>query len=186
MVYNGLQSSFVSLAGPWSGRSLPQGNQWECWDPGLRPNVVGHPVLLLASDQPKAWQVDILSHDWLAGQLQLASWLAGWLPTEQSVNCTLPPGRDILWPCVWWLWSHWPDVPPIRDISWPSVVLLWSGCPSVRCTPLLDTSHDHMWYYCEQADLWSDIIPPHETSGQVRIWSDVRSGQHHVRCTPHL
>ena len=42
------------------------------------------------SDQPKAWQVDILSHGWLAGQLQLTSWLAGWLPITQNVNLTLP------------------------------------------------------------------------------------------------
>ena len=45
-VYNSLQSSFLSLAWPWPGRSLPKGNQWECWDPGLGPNVVGLPVHL--------------------------------------------------------------------------------------------------------------------------------------------
>ena len=64
-VYNSLQSSFLSLAWPWPGRSLPKGkpmgvmgpstgalawpwwcrslpngNQWKCWDPGLGPNVV--------------------------------------------------------------------------------------------------------------------------------------------------
>ena len=39
-VYNSLLSSFLSLAWPWPGRSLPKGNQWECWDPGLEPNVV--------------------------------------------------------------------------------------------------------------------------------------------------
>ena len=39
-VYKGLQSSFVSLAWPWSGRLSPKGNQWLCWDPGLGPNVV--------------------------------------------------------------------------------------------------------------------------------------------------
>ena len=36
----------MSLAWPWPGRSLPQGNQWECWDPGLGPNVAGLPVHL--------------------------------------------------------------------------------------------------------------------------------------------
>ena len=45
-VYNSLQSSFLPLAWPWPGRSLPKGNQWECWDPGLGPNVVGLPVNL--------------------------------------------------------------------------------------------------------------------------------------------
>ena len=54
-VYNSLQRSFLSLAWPWSGRSLPKGNQWECWDPGLEPNVVRHPVHLppqCTSDTP--------------------------------------------------------------------------------------------------------------------------------------
>ena len=34
----------------------------------------------------------------------------------------------------------------------------------------------------------SDVppCPRYETSCQVCIWSDVRSGQHHVRCTPQL
>ena len=98
------------------------------------------------SDQPKAWQVDILSHGWLAGQLQLASWLAGWLPIEQNVNLTLPPGRAM---CVTTLVTQTCGqmYPPV-DISWPIENPLW---------------------------------PPHETLGQVGIWSDVRSGQHHVR-----
>ena len=127
-VYVRLQSSFVSLAWPWSSRSLPKENQWECSDPRLGSNVIGLLVLLqpnicptqsltgwyfvtwlvgwliaagklagwLAdclsnkistdpscdqiSDQPKAWQVDILSNGWLASQLQLA----GWLTTYQT------------------------------------------------------------------------------------------------------
>ena len=45
-VYNSLQSSFLSLAWPWPGRSLPKGNQWEWWDPqqGPLPGLgrVGH------------------------------------------------------------------------------------------------------------------------------------------------
>ena len=45
-VYNSLQSSFLSLAWPWSCRSLPKGNQWECWDPGLGHIVVRLPVHL--------------------------------------------------------------------------------------------------------------------------------------------
>ena len=44
--YNSMQSSFLSPAWPWSGRLLPKGNQWECWDPGLGPNVVRLPVHL--------------------------------------------------------------------------------------------------------------------------------------------
>ena len=188
----------MSLAWLWSGRSLPKGNQWKCWEPRLGPNVAGLQVLLplniwptlsltswyfvtwlancswqagwlagwlpikqnvsltlpatkyltnpnpdklifchmagwLAncswqagwltayqtkcqpdppchqiSDQSQSWQVDILSHGWLAGQLQLASWLTDCLSNKMS---TWPsPGRDILWPCVWILWSHRPVV----------------------------------------------------------------------------
>ena len=45
-VYNSLQSSFLSLAWPWPGRSLPKGNQWEWWDPKQGPlpglGEVGH------------------------------------------------------------------------------------------------------------------------------------------------
>ena len=45
-VYNSLQSSFLSLAWPWPGRSLPKGNQWNLWDPQQEPlpglGEVGH------------------------------------------------------------------------------------------------------------------------------------------------
>ena len=45
-VYNSLQSSFLSFAWPWPGRSLPKGNQWEWWDPQHGPlpglDEVGH------------------------------------------------------------------------------------------------------------------------------------------------
>ena len=45
-VYDSLKNSFLSLAWPWPGRSLPKGNQWEWWDPGQGPNVVRFPVHL--------------------------------------------------------------------------------------------------------------------------------------------
>ena len=38
--------STEALAWSWWGRSLPKGNQWECWDPGLGPYVVRLPVHL--------------------------------------------------------------------------------------------------------------------------------------------
>ena len=153
MVYNRLQSSFVLLAWPWSCRSLPKGNQWECWDPGLGPNVVRLPVLLLPSDQPKAWQVDILSHGWLAGHLQLADCLLNKMSTLPSPQAETSCGHvcnhcghiDQMYPTVetsnGQVWNYCEqaalqsDVPPARDISWPSVVLLWAGWPSVRCNP---------------------------------------------------
>ena len=40
--------------------------------------------------------------------------------------------------------------------------------------PLVEASHGQV----------RTPMAPHETSGQVGIWSDVRSGQHHVRCPP--
>ena len=163
MVYSGLQSSFVSHAWPWSGRSLPNGSQWECWDPGLGSNVVRLPVLP-PSDQPKAQSlIGWYFVTWLVGWQIAAGKLAGWL-TAYWTKCQLypPPGRHLVAMCDGF--GHIDKMYPLVEISWPSVVLLWAGCLLVRCTPL----------------------PPHETLGQVCIWSDVRSGQHHVRCTPQL
>ena len=136
----------------------PKGNQWECWDSVHGPMWSG-PLFFChqLSDQPAAWQVDILSYGWLPGQLQLASWLAGWLAG---------------WLPVYWTKCQ-PDPPPDRKILLPCVWLLGSHRPVVRCTPspLVDIS-------------WLSENPhgPHETAGQVGIWSDVRSGQHHIRC----
>ena len=76
-----------------------------------------------------------------------------------TTSSRLTPDRDILWPCVWHLLSHRPDVPP----------------------PLVETSHGHIWYYCEQADLQSEV-PSHmrhqarfafgQMSGEVNTMSD--------------
>ena len=103
------------------------------------------------SDQPKAWQVDILWHGWLAAQLQLASWLAACLSHKMS---TWPsPGRYMLWPCVW---------------------LLWSQGPVVRYTPTVEASSGQEQYYVMSAQyvvsLWvrltfSQAYPPVEASG---------------------
>ena len=49
--------------------------------------------------------------------------------------------------------------------------------------PLVETAHGQVWYYCEQADLQSEGPSTWDVS-QVCIWSDVSSGQHHIRCTP--
>ena len=90
MVYNWLQSSFVSLAWPWSGRSLPQGEPVGVLAPGQGSNVVRPPVL----------SIDILSHGCLAGQLQLASWLTAYLVSKSVttvVRCIpLPQKRHLM------------------------------------------------------------------------------------------
>ena len=62
-VYNSLQSSFLSLAWPWPGRSLPKGNQWECWDPALGPNAAGLPVHLPLLMHPLHPQWSLCSPD---------------------------------------------------------------------------------------------------------------------------
>ena len=147
MVYNRLQSSFMSLAWPWSGRSLPNGNQWECWDPGLGRNVVRLPVFLPPSAQPQTWQVDILSHGWLAGQLQVASWLAGWLTAYQT-KCQPypPPGRHLVAMCImklvtWTLqaWCEFGQMSSQLNIM-SDICSNWKSCPDIErwLTPMDD------------------------------------------------
>ena len=71
------------------------------------------------SDQPKAWQVDIWSHGWLAVQLNLASWLtAYWTKCQPD-----PPQAETSCGHVCDYFGHIDlrsDVPTHRDISWPS------------------------------------------------------------------
>ena len=98
------------------------------------------------------------------------------------------------------------DVPlssPLEASPWLSLVLYQAGWPQAETScghvcnnfghidqmyhphpHLVEKSHGQAYYYCEQADLqWE--VSPHKTTGQVCIWSDVSSGQHHVRCTPY-
>ena len=92
IVYKGLQSSFMSLAWPWSGSSLPHGELVGVLRPGLGPDVVRPQFLhhqLCDQPKPKVWQVDIFAHGWLAGQLQLAGWLADWLSHKMSPDPSL-------------------------------------------------------------------------------------------------
>ena len=145
---------------PWSGRSLPKGNQWECWDPRLGPNVFRLPVHL----PPNIWPTQSLTGwylvTWLvgwpiaAGKLAL---LAGWLPMKLNVNMTLPattcltnskPDGLISCHMVGWLtncsWlAGWLPIaqnvnlilPPERYMLWSCVWLFWSQRPVVRCNP---------------------------------------------------
>ena len=94
-VYNRLQSSFLSLALPWSGRSLPKGNQWECWNPGLGPNAVGLPsppaTKYLTNPKP-----DRLISCHMAGWLVNCTWQARWLAHCYCIKCQPdPPPREI-------------------------------------------------------------------------------------------
>ena len=125
------------------------------------------------SDQPNAWQVDILSHGWLAGQLQLASWLAGWLPVTKNVNMTLPTttyltnpklDRSISCHMAGWLancsWqTGWlADCLLHKMSTWPWYMLcpyVWlcsSQRPVVRCTPhKMEASSGQEQYYVRSA-----------------------------------
>ena len=92
MVNNGLQCSFVSLAWPWSGKSLPRGELVGVLGPwtGAQCGQVSCPpaTKYLTNLQP---EVDILSHsNWLAN----CSWQAGWLSAYCTKCQSDPPPRQ--------------------------------------------------------------------------------------------
>ena len=108
-VYNGLQSSFVSLAWPWSGRSLPQGEPvgvLGAWTGAQCDQTPCPPATNYLTNQ----KPDMLIFYHMAGWLANCSWQAGWIPIKENVKPDPPLGRDILWPSVWLLWSHRPVV----------------------------------------------------------------------------
>ena len=104
-----------------------------------------------------------------------------------------PTGRDISWPNLVLHWAGWPVVrcapqpherylmamfgtassrlTPGRDILWPC---MWhfGHIEQMSPHPLVETSYGHIWYYCEQANLQSEVPP---------TW-DVRPGLHLIRC----
>ena len=77
-----------------------------------------------------------------------------------TTSSRVTPGRDILWPCC----DNFCHI----DQMYPH--------------PLVETAHGQVWYYCDQADLQSEV-PHHmrhqarfafgQMSGQVNIMSDV-------------
>ena len=84
-VYNRLQSSFLSLAWPWSDRSLPQGNQWECWDPmWLGPSL---PVTLMPLHHLLAPDASYIPACGSAGTLD---WGPMWLGSQFPATPMLP------------------------------------------------------------------------------------------------
>ena len=172
IVYNGLQSSFVSLAWPWSDTSLPKGSQWECWDPGQGPNMVRPPDLL----PPTIWPTHNLTGwyfvTWLVGWPIVAGKLPGWLMSiKQNVKLTPQAQTSCDQVCDYFghtdLWSDVPPTdtfhgqvwyffgqddllvrcnPPGRDILWLSVLQLWSGWPLVTCTPSHKSGFGSGWH----------------------------------------
>ena len=84
-VYISLQSSFLSLAWPWPGRSLPKGIQWEWWDPQQRPlpglGEVGH--------SPRGTSGSAGTLDW--GPMWLGSQSTCHLQCTPTPQCPLTP-----------------------------------------------------------------------------------------------
>ena len=95
-VYKGLQSSFLSLAWPWSGRSLPQGQPvgvlgpWTGAQCGWAPSSPATNYLTnLKSDR-------LTFFTWLVGWPVAADWLA----ISQNVSLTLPLCKHLVAKCI--------------------------------------------------------------------------------------
>ena len=202
MVYDGLQSSFVSLAWPWSGRSLPKGEPVGVLGPwtGAQCGQVPCPPATnyLTTQRLTGWYLVT----WLVGWPVAAGKLAGWLPIEQNVNLTLPKaetscgqvfdyfGHLDLWSnvppletshsqvCYYFRQNDlWLDVPPSRDILWPSVLWLWSDWHLVTCTPTQRSgfgSGSHLVRLLVM--LTCGQMYPTKTSGG-QVWYHIRSLQ---------
>ena len=144
-IYDSLQSSILSLAWPWSGRSLSKGNQWECWDPGLGPNVVGFPVHLpppISPDIPAnpliplhpCWPSDA-PYTPASGS---AGTQCGQAPSPPATQCFLTPLHP---------WS------PLHPYQWECLDPMWSGFQSTchpnaprTPTPLLTPWCPYTWH----------------------------------------
>ena len=125
-VYNRLQSSFVSLAWPWSGRSPPKGTSGSGGTLDWGPMWQGSQSLL----PPHIWPTQSLTGwylvAWLVGWPIAAGKLAGWLTAYHTKCQPDPPSMQwhLVTMCVTYighiyLWSHWlqSDVPlPSRDM----------------------------------------------------------------------
>ena len=148
-VYNNMQSSFLSLAWPWSGRSFPKKNQWECWEPWTggpmwsasqstcHPNGPWHPpthpyLPPMPHDTPTGPNAP--TPHTLAGPSTPPAGPLTSLPPEQKSNCQE-------WYYCQWAWHvitlwvrlllcqmyptlpHAPSMAPGKGIWWPRVLL---------------------------------------------------------------
>ena len=134
MVYEGLQSSFMSLAWPWSGRSLPTGKPvgvLRTWTGAHCGQAPSSPT----TDYVTNLKSNRLIFVQMAGWMTNCSWLAVWLscyltkyqpdPTPQMYPQAETSCGQV-W-CYFTFGSGWPWVrcmPPGRDILWPSMILL--------------------------------------------------------------
>ena len=156
-VYKNLQNSFLSLAWPWSGRSLPKGNQWECWDPGQGPlsglGEVGH--------SPKETSRS-------AGTLDWGPMWSGSQPTcHPNVPChpyipCQPPNAPSPLPALQYPWCPYTFAGPLTP-CWPSEPLHPMTPPAM---PLMALHHmltpDTPWcslHHC-QWECWAPGLGP--------------------------
>ena len=124
-VYNSLKSSFLSLAWPWQGRSLPKGNQWECWDPGLGPMWSGSQSTCLPQCTPDTPQSPQNPDT----------------PYKPPMSPLIPEARHFLaapqcTPCQPLYSPNTPYTPASAGILWSTVVLL-----QVSMTPPKELLH---------------------------------------------
>ena len=100
-VYKGLQSLFVSLAWPWSGRSSPLEEPVGVLGPWTGAQCGLAPVLLPATIWPTQSLTGWHFFTWLVGWPIAAGYLAGWL-TDYLTKCQPdpPPDRHLVAKCV--------------------------------------------------------------------------------------
>ena len=96
------------------------------WQAGWLTDCLWHKMSNWPSLPPHIWPPQSLTGWYLVTWLVGWPITAGWLATYHT-KCQPdpPPGRDMLWPCVWLLRSHRPVVrcTPCRDIQWSRAVL---------------------------------------------------------------
>ena len=131
MVYKGQKSSFMSLAWPWSGRSLPQGEPVGVlgpWTGAQCDQTPSSPTTNFVTNL-KSERLTFLH---MAGWLANCSWLTDYLKKCQPDP---PKQRHLVAKCITTLVRFtWGQMYPSgRDILWPSVIIL-----QVRLTCLFE------------------------------------------------
>ena len=148
-VYITLQSSFLSLAWPWSGRPLSKGNKWERltldWDPiwtGSQSTCHLQCPLTPHTPPPNPWSPTLSQWEWwnpglrpnvvrLAVYLQPA--MHPWHPW-----CSLPPLNTTLMPLPSYQWKWWdPRLGPSGWASSPPCYPQWPLTPPTSWQTLM-------------------------------------------------
>ena len=149
-VYNSLRSSFLSLAWPWPGRSLPKGNQWEWWDlqqgpfPGL--GEVGH--------SPKG----------TSGSAGVLDWGPMWSGFQSTchLQCTLHPQ----WPPMP------PDIPTPQCSPWCHLYPCWPLSTYTPCQPPMHPFHPYTpWWPNAPNAPWHPLGAPSAPNTPAGPWA---------------